>query len=330
MKFRSVLFVAVIALTTSMLISCGGGDAMGVLSSVPKGKYYQLEGTNPAAKYNSEIFAKIADELDKFEDEKDDWEDKLDEMGIDNPQMNNLKLSVTSEDSEENLKYLAGGFKVDDLEDYFTDKDFGGWDDWDEDDRDNVTYYTGKKFNVDQAVFIHGPGFFQGQESVIEDIIDVVKKGDRQMVATEEFRENRDLVDFNATNFMLHFDNADDLARNFTSMVKMVDDDEDIIEPLEDLSAAGVSVYWTNELRLLIKLRFDKEKDLDPFVEFLREDMDKILEEIGPQMARSFFGPDVKTDDMDELADDARVDRSGPNVMIEIRLTWKVIEEMIG
>lgn len=330
MKFRSVIFLMAFAFAASLLVSCGGGDAMGVLSSVPKGDYYQLEGSNPAARYNSELFTKISDELDKFEDEKEKWEDTLDEMGVDNPNTNTMKLSITSEEAEENLSYTGGRFTPDGLEDYYTDDDFGGWDDWNEEDREGRVYYAGKRFEQNYAVFMMGNGFFHGTEDIIEDVIDVITKGKRRMVDTEEFRENRDLVDFSAANFMLHFDNSDNLARNMKSLIQMVDDDDDILDPIDDLNASGISVYWTNEMRIVVKLRFDDDKDLDELYEFLKEDMDKVMKKIGPNFAQNYFGNDVDTDDIEDLADFSNVSRSGANIVIEIRIPWDFIEEMIS
>ena len=252
MNVRKAALMTLGAITLFTMISCGGGGgAMGVLSVIPKGDYYMLSGSNPAAKYDTPFYKNLADEVKRIEDEADDWEDRLDDMEIDNVRSNNLSLSLVSEDAVENVIFHAGRFNYDDLEDYFDDEQ--NWTDWDEDEKNNIVYYTGKLGTSEYAALIERGGLFTGRADVIEDIIEVITEGDKRLQDDKDFNAFRGLVDFSATEFSLQWDNIDGTINNYKNQIAQIDDEEDLQDALDELEAEGVSIYWGNSLRVVIK-----------------------------------------------------------------------------
>ena len=328
MRFRYVVLLSLGAALMLILSSCeGGGSAMGALSIVPKGDYYMIEGSNPAQKYNSPIFKDLADEVRKFEDESDDWEDDLSDMGVDNPRANSAKLSASSEDYNENVTFIGGPFRADDLEDYYEDEK--GWTDWDEDERKGRKYYTGKLNTSEMAALLERGGVFTGKIDTIDDAIDVIVEGDKKLVDEKKFKESRNLVDFGASEYMLQWDNIDGTISSMKSMFSQVDDDDDIKDAWDDLRAQGVSVYWSNTLRVVTKFKFRKDKHVETLFDFFKKDMDEVFEKLGPALVTGMFGSDANTRDLDELADKARVNRRGTILEITFEMNWKDLEEII-
>lgn len=327
MKARRAALVALAFCATAALISCGGGGPMGAISVIPKGKFYMVSGVNLNQKYNAPIYKSIADEIRAFEKAVDDREDGLEAMGI-RPEQNAMVLSFASENANENLTYLSGPFRIEDLEDYFEDEE--GWDKFNDDERNGRTYYTGTVYGAERAMMLEQGGIFSGHVDVIEDIIDVLTKNGKRLNADKKFNENRDLVDFNAAEFTYCFDNLEPFISGYKNLIQVVDTDEDLLDAVEDLRALGVSVYWSGDIRVVAKFRFKRDKNVTALAEFLKKDMDEFLEKAAPALVQGFFGADADTRSLDSLADKIRVNQAGTMLEIVMQFTWQDLEEIVG
>jgi hypothetical protein len=328
MRFRYVVASAIVTFLVVVLVSCGGGgSAMGVLSIIPKGDYNAIMGGNPSVKYNSPIFKDIADEVRSIEDQAEKWEDSVEDMGLDNPMACNLILVVQSEDSRENVSFMAGRYDPDDLEDFYEDE--LNLQDWDDDERNNKTYYTGTIGGTEYGALLERGGVIFGQVDTIEDVIDVLTEGDKSMTRDDDFIEARGLVDFNATEFELHWENIDAKISEFKRLIQQVDDEEDLLDAIDDLRGVGYSYYWSNRIRIVLKFMFKDEDAVETLFEFLQDDMDEAFEEIGPGLVTRIFGADANTDDLDELADLARMNRRGNILEVTMEFDWKILEEIV-
>lgn len=323
---RAVVFGGALCMAIA-LVSCGGGGPMGTVSVIPKGKFYMVSGVNPIQKFNSPIYKNIADELRAFEKAVDDREDGLEAMGI-RPEQNAMVLSFVSENANENLTYISGPFRVEDLEDYFEDEE--GWDKFDDDERNGRVYYTGTVYGTERAMILEQGGLFSGHVDIIEDLIDVLTKNDKRLNADKKFNENRDLVDFGASEFTYCFDNVEPFIAGYKNLIQVVDTDEDLLAAVEDLRALGVSVYWSGDIRIVAKFRFKREKNITALAEFLKKDMDEFLEKAAPALVQGYFGPDADTRSLDNLAQKIRVNQAGTVLEIVMQFSWQDLEEIVG
>lgn len=329
MKFKLTLMAALIGAVALAFIGCGGGGASGVMAVAPKGDYYMVTGSNPAQKFDSPLYKDLADELDSFEEALENWEDDMDDIGLKNPKANNLKLEIQSEESKENINFIAGNFREDDLEDYFEDN--LGWDDWDDDDANGKKFFTGKVGATDMAVMKSNGGLIYGDKDAVEDVIDVMTEGKKKMIQDKKFNEAKSLVDFNATDFVLIWDNmkGDGPIRTYKNLIAQVDDDEDLADAIDDLRANGISVYWTNKIRVVCKLKFKKDKHVETLYEFFKDDMDKFFEKAGPGLIQTFFGNTPDGDDMEDLADNARVNKHGTILELVFEIKGDELEDLV-
>ena len=328
MKFRFGVIIALGILVLVSLASCGGGgSALGIVSITPKGDYYTIQGSNPSQKYNSPLFKEIADEVKQYEDEMEKWEDAMDDMGLNNPQANSLRVSINSEDSKENLTFIAGPFKADDLEDYFDDE--MKWEDWDEDEDKGRKYFTAEAYGTEKGLMLTNGGLLYGDLDAIEEVIDVMAEGGKKLADDKDFIEAKDLVDFNSTEFMLQWDNLDPAINVLKSLVAKADDDKDIAESIEDIKAIGFSIYWTGDLKIVARFLYKKEKDSEALFEFLKDDMDKFFEDSLPDLVKQMLGGDAETKDLEDLADKAKVSKRGNVLELVINLKWSDLEDII-
>jgi hypothetical protein len=322
MKFRFGVILALGIFVLVSLASCGGGgSAQGIVSITPKGDYYTIQGSNPAQKYGSPLFKELADEIKRYEDELENWEDAMDDMGLNNPNANSLRLSINSEDSKENLNFIAGPFKADDLEDYFDDE--MKWEDWDEDEDKGRKYFTAEAYGTEKGLMLTNGGLLYGDLDAIEEVIDLMAEGGKKLSQDKDFMAAKELVDFNSTEFMLQWENLDPVIGTFKALVAKADDDKDIAEAIEDIKGVGISIYWTGDIKIVARFLYKKEKDSEALFEFLKDDMDKFFEDSLPDLVKQMLGNDAETKDLEDLADKAKVSKRGKVLELVINLKWE-------
>jgi hypothetical protein len=325
MKGRAGILIVLSAALMFALVSCGGGGGAAAISLIPKGDYFSIGGTNPAQKYNSAMFKEYADEVKTAEDAMEDDEDKADDMGIELAQYNAV-INFSSTDANENIAFHGGPFKEDDLSDYCEDE--LNWEDMEEEEEEGRKYFVGEN---DRGFILASGGALMGHKDAIEDIIDVMAKGDKKLIDDKDYKEAVSLVDFNATEFSLVWDNMNQQLPGIQNMVRQITQDDDIIDAIGEIEAMGQCAYWGNTLRMVMKLRFDKDKDAETVEEFLNDDMDEIFEKLGPPMLRAFFrGEDLQNeDDIEDLAEKTVVTRSGNLLEIRFEVSWEDLKDFL-
>lgn len=329
MKFRYGVIVALGIFILASLASCGGGGSpMGIVQLTPKGDYFTIQGSNPSQKYNSPLFKELADEIKQYENEMENWEDKMDDMGLKDPKANSLILNILSKDSKENLTFINGPFNADDLEDYFDKK--MKWDKWDEDEDKGRKYFTAESYGTEKGLMLLNGGLLFGDLDAIEEVIDLMAKGGKKLTEDKGYKLAQELVDFNATEYMLQWDNLNPAISTLKALVAKADDDEDIAESIEDIKAIGFSTYWSGELRIVARFLYKKEKDNEALYEFLKDDMDKFFEDSLPDLVTQLLGPDAKTKNLDDLASKAKVSRRGNVLELVITLKWQDLEDIVS
>ena len=196
MRVRTTILASILAAAALTFAACGGGGGGAAIGTVPEGKYFSLNGSNPAQKFSSPMYEKYMDEVDKAEDWFDDAEDEAKDLGIDLNQYTS-KMRFNSEKAEENLDYIGGVSNPDDLEDYFEDK--LNWDDIDEEEENGRKYYVGEVAGQKRAYILAAGGVFYGSEDVIEDVLGVLTEGDDKLINDKDYQAATPLVDFSAT-----------------------------------------------------------------------------------------------------------------------------------
>ena len=325
MRVRATILASILAMVILSLAACGGGGGGAAIGTVPEGKYFSLNGSNPAQKFNSPMYKKYMDEVDKAEDWFDDAEDEAKDLGIDLNRYTS-RIAFSSEKVEENLNYIGGPSNPDDMEDFFEDK--LNWDDIDEEEENGRKYYVGEVAGQKKAYIVAAGGVFYGSEDVIEDVLKVLTKGDDKLVGDKDYQAATPLVDFNATEYSLIWDNMDGQLAGFQNLLRQVTDDEDVIDLLKDIEALGMSSYWGGDLRFVFKIRFEDDKAATEFMEFLEDEMDEIFEKLGPTMVKGFLaGEDTQDeDDAEDLAKNVKLHRAGNVVEINFTVKWEEME----
>lgn len=326
MKVRYFALIVLSAFALLIFASCGG-SSLGIISVVPKGDFFQLEGSNPAAKYQSQFYQNLAEEIESYEDAMEATEDRMEEMGIELNRAT-LVLNLSSTEAGESFEFYSGPFNEADLEDYF--KDERGWEKIDEEDYKGQRYFSIKREGADGAYMLTNGGVLIGSEDIIEDVIKVRTAGKRKLLDDKDYSGATSLVDFGSAEFMLQWDNMDSTSQFLKGLIRQVDDDEDVMDAIDDLRAVGISNYWGNDLRIVIKMKFKREKNAEILQELFEDDMDKIFKNFDQNMVRSLFGPDADTNDFRDLAERVDVSLNGTVLQMVMTLKWEDVEELIS
>lgn len=326
MKVRYFTPIAVSVIALLFFASCGG-SSLGVMSVVPRGDFFRLDGSNPAAKFQSSFYLNLADEIKSYDDALKSMEDKMEDMGIELNQAK-LDLNLSSTESGESFEFFSGPFNEADLEDYF--KDERGWEKINEEDYKGQRYFSIKREGSNGAYMLTNGGVLIGSDNIIEDIIKVRTAGKRKLQDHRAYSEAQNLVDFNASEFMLQWDNMDSTVQSFKALIRQVDDDEDLMDAIDDLRAIGISSYWGNDFRIVIKMKFKRERNAETLRDMFDDDMDKIFKNFDQTMIRSMFGSKAETKDFRDLSEMVKINLNGNVLQLSMTLKWEDIEDLIG
>lgn len=326
MKGRAGFLAIVIGGFVLALASCGGGGGGAALNLIPEGDYYSISGMNIAQRVNSPMYKEYVDEVDWAEDRMDEMEKEAKRMGIDFEQYT-MVLSFNSTDVKENLTYHGGPRDADDFEDYC--EKILNLNDFEEEEENGVKYYVAE--NVETGYLMAAGGALIGHKDALEDVIDVMTKGDDKLVDDKKYREHMALVDYSASQFMFQWDELDDIKTGFKGYIRQVDDDEDLQDAVDDLDAWSIAFYWRGNLEVVLKFKFDDEKPVQELGEFLEKEMDEFFDKLGEAQLRSFFRDEQLDNlgDIEDLAEKARVNRSGKILEIRFSVTWDDLKNFL-
>jgi hypothetical protein len=326
MKVRAGFLASIIVIFTLALANCGGGGGSAVLNLIPEGDYYSIVGINVSQMVKSPFFKQYSDEVKWAEDIMKASEKEVKRMGIDIEQYTAV-LRFLSTDAKENIIFHGGPKDASAFEKFC--KRILNWNNVDEDDRNGTKYYVAD--DIDQAYLMAGGGAFVGNTNVIEDIIDVMTKGDKKLIDDKDYRERAALIDFSATQYMLQWDNLTQQRDTFKGYVRQVDDDEDLLDAVDDLEAWSYAVRWTNNLEFVLKFQFDNEKSVKTLGDFLEKEMDEFFKKLGEAQLRDFLRNKELTNlrDIDDLAKNAKVNRAGKVLEIRFAVNWDDIKNFI-
>jgi len=290
------------------LASCGGGGGSAALGLVPEGHYFSVNGRNLQQLRSSSMFEEYIDEIKWAEDNWEKLEDNAKDMGIDFEQYR-MVMYFNSTRADEVLTYFGGPTDPDDFQDYC--EDVMNWDDIEEEEANGKKYYLPD--NNDQAFIMAAGGVFVGHENAVEDLIDVMTKGDDKLIGDKDYAAVANLVDMNATEFFLQWDNLDGKIAEFQGYVRAVDDDEDLLDAVKDLEAWSYSLKWGANLEAVLKFKFEDEDSAKELEKFLSKEMDEIFDKNGQAILRDFFrGEELdNVEDVEDLAEKADVRLAG-------------------
>lgn len=203
------------------------------------------------------------------------------------------------------------------------------WTDWDDDEDKGRKYFTAEAYGTEKGILQINGGILFGDLDAVEEVIELSAEGGKKLVDDKDFKLARELVDFNASEFMLQWDNMDMVTNSFKALVAKADDDKDIAEAIDDIKAVGMSIHWSNEMRVVARFLYKKEKDSEALYEFLKDDMDKFFEDSLPDVVKGIFGQEAETKDLEDLAGNAKVSKRGKVLELVISVKWQDLEEIV-
>jgi hypothetical protein len=285
-----------------------------------------ITGANISQLQRSPMYKEYMDDVDWAEEGMKTLERETKRMGID-PEQYTMVIRFLSTDAKETLVYHGGPRDADDFERYC--KKILNWTDINDDDRNNVKYYVAE--NIDQAYMMAAGGALIGNTSAIKDVIDVITKGDKKLIDDKYYRENAALVDFNASLFMLQWDNLNQQKEVFKGYIRQVDDDADLLDAVDDLEAWSYAVRWGGNLEIVLKFKFDDEKPVKTLGDFIEKEKDEFFNKLGEAQLKDFMRGEQLDNlrDVEDLSEKARVARAGKVLEIHFAVTWDDLKKFL-
>ena len=327
MKIRVCVLALAAGILSFAFVSCGGGGASGILAFTPGEDMTIIFGANPKPIIQSELFKRIMDEIEPAKEAWDKMVETAKDGGVD---INELAVVsfVASHTEGKMIAYLVGGVDVAKFREY-QEKEVER--DIKEKTKDGVTYYT-DEMTMNFLEMLGGLAIFS-TEDILEDALDAAYKGKDKLSANEKFIAARALIDTTAAIYALAWDEIEIKGEDWRRPLADLEDDtdvvDDVVDALDNITAAGVSINIGKGISGVARIKFGDEDDAEAVAEFIEDNKEEFFEKTAPtfEMLARMVKLGVAAADIEKLADAFEAKQVGDIVEISFKeedLDWLI------
>ena len=327
MKTRLSALALAAGILSFTFVSCGGAGASGVLAFAPEDGMTVMLGVNPKLIIQSELFQRVMEEIEQLKESWDEMVKTAGEGGVVIDELTGVSF-VGTLTGRQAIAYLVGGVDFEKFRNYQKDKLER---DIKEETVDNVTYYTDGA-SMTFCEMLGGLAFFS-TEDLLEDALDAAYKGKNKLSANKDFVAARALVDTSAAVYAFVWDEIDIEGEDWRRPLADLEDDadvvDDVVDALENIDAAGVSINVGKGISGVARIKFDDEDDAEVVADFIEDNKDVFFEKAAPtfEMLARMMKLGVTAEDIEKLADAFEAEQFGDVVEVSFEeedLDWLI------